>query len=56
MQAGKQRGSDTGPFRILKLSVEERARMGKRARIKMEREFDRERVARDYYEEIQKCI
>lgn len=39
---------------FLKLSVEERARMGKRARIKMEREFDRERVALDYYEEIQK--
>lgn len=40
--------------KFLKLSKEERAAMGKRARIKMEQEFDREKVAQDYYEEILK--
>lgn len=39
--------------RFLRLSPEERAEMGKNARIKMEREFDREKVAEDYYKEIQ---
>ncbi len=38
---------------FLKLSREERALMGKRAREKMEKEFDREKVAQDYHEEIQ---
>lgn len=40
--------------RFLKLTVEERAKMGRQARMKMEREFDREKVALDYYDEIQK--
>lgn len=39
---------------FLKLTVEERAKMGRQARMKMEREFDREKVALDYYDEIQK--
>ena len=37
---------------FLKLPQEERARMGKRAREKMEREFDREKVVEKYYKEI----
>lgn len=38
--------------KFLELSGKERAKMGKRAREKMEKEFDREKVARDYIEEI----
>ena len=38
--------------KFLELSLEERAVMGRRAREKMEREFDREKVVKDYYEEI----
>lgn len=39
--------------KFLKLSKEERAAMGQRAREKMEREFDREKVADAYMEEIE---
>ena len=39
---------------FLKLSKEERAVMGQKAREKMEREFDREKVADAYMEEIEK--
>lgn len=38
--------------KFLELSWEERALLGRRAREKMEREFDREKVVKDYYEEI----
>lgn len=38
--------------KFLELTWEERALMGRRAREKMEREFDREKVVKDYYEEI----
>lgn len=38
--------------KFLALSRQERAAMGRRAREKMEREFDREKVVKDYYEEI----
>lgn len=38
--------------KFLGLSWEERALLGRRAREKMEREFDREKVVKDYYEEI----
>ena len=40
-------------MRFLKLSKEERAVMGRKAREKMEREFDREKVADAYMEEIE---
>lgn len=40
---------------FMKLSVSQRAGMGKAARAKMEREFDREKVADAYMEEIEKC-
>lgn len=40
---------------FLKLSQEQRADMGRAARAKMEREFDREKVADAYMEEIEKC-
>lgn len=39
--------------RFLALSREERAHMGRAARKKMEKEFDREKVAQDYYKVIQ---
>lgn len=39
--------------KFLRLSQEERAIMGRKAREKMEKEFDREKVAQDYFEEIQ---
>lgn len=39
--------------KFLKLSKEERAIMGQKAREKMEREFDREKVVQAYFEEIQ---
>ena len=38
--------------KFLVLSTEERAEMGRKARDKMEREFDRNQVAEHYYEEI----
>lgn len=38
--------------KFLALSLEERAQMGRAARAKMEREFDRNKVAREYYMEI----
>lgn len=38
--------------RFMKLSYEERAKMGRNARIKMEREFDRKQVVNAYLEEI----
>ena len=38
--------------KFLALPRQERAAMGRRAREKMEREFDREKVVKDYYEEI----
>lgn len=38
--------------KFLELPWEERALMGRRAREKMEREFDREKVVKDYYTEI----
>lgn len=41
---------------FLKLSVEERAKMGHNARIKMEKEFDREKVADAYMEEIDSLL
>jgi len=41
---------------FLKLSREERARMGQKGREKMEREFDREKVVKDYYEEISRVL
>ena len=42
--------------RFLKLSYEERKEMGKNARKKIEREFDRRIVVESYIEEIQKII
>lgn len=39
--------------KFLKLSKEEKALMGQKARKKMEEEFDRKKVAQDYLEEIQ---
>lgn len=42
--------------KFLKLSVEERAMMGKKAREKMEREFDRRRVVNAYMEEINSIL
>lgn len=42
--------------RFLELSPEERAVMGHRAREKMEREFDRQKVVWDYLEEIKKVL
>jgi galacturonosyltransferase len=42
--------------RFLKLSGEERALMGQAARKKMEREFDREKVADAYMEEIETLL
>lgn len=42
--------------RFLCLSYEERAQMGRNARKKMEREFDRSYVVRAYLEEIKSCI
>ena len=54
---GCRPGSSEDLIRALKkflaLSKEERAVMGKKAREKMEREFDREKVAHDYIEEIE---
>lgn len=38
--------------KFLNLSREERARMGQKARAKMEREFDRNKVVETYYQEI----
>lgn len=40
--------------RFLELSPDEQAGMGQKAREKMEREFDREKVVHAYYEEIKK--
>lgn len=42
--------------KFLELSVKERAEMGRKARAKMEREFDRNMVAEHYYEEISKIL
>lgn len=42
--------------KFLALSKNERAEMGRRAREKMEREFDRNLVAECYYEEIQRIL
>ena len=42
--------------KFLQLSQEERAFMGRRAREKMEKEFDREKVAQAYFEKIQLCL
>lgn len=42
--------------RFLELSVEEKAFMGQKAREKMEREFDRQKVVQDYLEEIKKVL
>lgn len=42
--------------RFLELSVEEKASMGQKAREKMEREFDRQKVVQDYLEEIKKVL
>lgn len=41
---------------FMSLSVEERAEMGKKARVKMEKEFDRQIVVNAYIEEIKKAI
>lgn len=42
--------------RFSELSAEEKASMGQKAREKMEREFDRQKVVRDYLEEINKVL
>ena len=42
--------------KFLKLSKDKRAQMGRMARKKMEREFDREAVSEAYLEEIEKCF
>ena len=42
--------------KFLNLSREERARMGHRAREKMEREFDRNKVVAAYYKEIKEIV
>lgn len=42
--------------KFTELSAEQRAEMGKAARAKMEREFDREKVADAYMEEIERCL
>lgn len=42
--------------RFLELSMEEKAAMGQRAREKIEREFDRQKVVQDYLEEIKKVL
>ncbi len=42
--------------KFLKLSMEERAAMGQKAREKMEREFDRDKVADAYMEEIEAIL
>lgn len=42
--------------RFLELSAKEKAVMGQRAREKMEREFDRQKVVQDYLEEIKKIL
>lgn len=42
--------------RFLELSAEEKASMGQKAREKMEREFDRQKVVQDYLEEIIKVL
>ncbi|MDE7249172.1 MAG: glycosyltransferase family 4 protein [Lachnospiraceae bacterium] len=52
---------DTGDLiralrRFLELSAEEKASMGQKAREKMEREFDRQKVVQDYLEEIKKVL
>lgn len=41
--------------KFMGLSREERAQMGKNARLKMEKEFDRKYVVNAYMEEIQRC-
>lgn len=57
---GCEPGSSQDLIRVLenflKLSWQERAGMGQRAREKMEREFDREKVVKDYYEEISRLL
>lgn len=45
----------TAVRKFLELSYEERMEMGKKARLKMEREFDRKIVVSAYLEEIGKC-
>lgn len=45
----------TAVRKFLQLSYEERMEMGKNARLKMEREFDRKIVVNAYLEEIGKC-
>ena len=42
--------------KFLALPQEARAEMGRRARLKMEREFDRNMVAEHYYEEISRIL
>ncbi|MDE6964953.1 MAG: glycosyltransferase family 4 protein, partial [Lachnospiraceae bacterium] len=42
--------------KFLNLSREEKARMGRRAREKMEREFDRNKVVAAYYKEIKEIV
>lgn len=42
--------------RFLELSTEEKASMGQKAREKMEREFDRQKVVQDYSEEIKRVL
>ena len=42
--------------KFIQLSEKERAAMGERARAKMEMEFDRTKVAQDYYQEIKKIL
>lgn len=55
------RPSDAGDLicalrKFLELSAEEKASMGQKAREKMEREFDRQKVVQDYLEEIKKVL
>ncbi len=42
--------------KFLELPAEEKASMGQKAREKMEREFDRQKVVQDYLEEIKKVL
>lgn len=42
--------------KFIALSDSQRAAMGEKARIKMEQEFDRNKVAQDYYEKIKKTL
>lgn len=42
--------------KFLSLSVEERAEMGRRGREKMEKEFDRKLVTKEYMDEVSNIL